>query len=308
MPGYGEGFGIVDLEALACGVPVLASTLDASREALLDGEMGLLVDPRNREELHSGLVRLLQQPRGQIPPGLERFSYPILCGAAIRSWTGCVRGAMLLRRTEMEGKPLRTRRRLIWLAGLFGVAAIAVLLRVPLLNGAARAWMVNDPPAKADAIVVLGGGANFRSFAAGRLYHSGWAPTIVVMNSELRATDRLGLTIPEAELVRRILLSNAVPAEAIQILGTNLTSTHDEALTLKQWSQDSHAASFLIPTGPFHARRVRWVFRKVFRDAPARLTVTTIDPNECQGWWRHEKVLMDFQNEVVKFAYYLVRY
>jgi glycosyltransferase involved in cell wall biosynthesis len=76
MPGYGEGFGIVYLEALACGVPALASTLDASREALLDGEMGLLVNPRNREELHHGLVRLLQQPRGRVPPELERFSYP----------------------------------------------------------------------------------------------------------------------------------------------------------------------------------------------------------------------------------------
>jgi len=76
MPGYGEGFGIVYLEALACGIPVLASTLDASREALLDGEMGLLVDPRNRAELRQGFLQVLQQPRGQVPPGLEHFSFP----------------------------------------------------------------------------------------------------------------------------------------------------------------------------------------------------------------------------------------
>ena len=76
MPGYGEGFGIVYLEALACGIPVLASTLDASREALLDGEMGLLVDPRNREALRRGLVRVLQQPPGRVPPRLEHFSRP----------------------------------------------------------------------------------------------------------------------------------------------------------------------------------------------------------------------------------------
>jgi glycosyltransferase involved in cell wall biosynthesis len=76
MPGYGEGFGIVYLEALACGIPVLASTLDASREALLDGEMGLLVDPRNRAELRRGLLRVLQQPRGMVPPRLEYFSFP----------------------------------------------------------------------------------------------------------------------------------------------------------------------------------------------------------------------------------------
>ena len=76
MPGYGEGFGIVYLEALACGIPVLASTLDASREALLDGEMGLLVNPRNRAELHQGILRVVQRPRGQVPPGLEHFSLP----------------------------------------------------------------------------------------------------------------------------------------------------------------------------------------------------------------------------------------
>ena len=168
--------------------------------------------------------------------------------------------------------------------------------------------MINDPPAKADAIVVLGGGANFRSFEAARIYQAGWAPLILVMNSELRATDRLGLTIPEAELVRRILLSNAVPTEAIQILGTNLTSTHDEALTLRRWTKDSHAASFLIPTGPFHSRRVRWVFQKAFRDATARFTVTSIEPEQCHDWWRHEKTLIDFQNEFIKFGFYVIRY
>ena len=168
--------------------------------------------------------------------------------------------------------------------------------------------MINDPPAKADAIVVLGGGANFRAFETAQLYQAGWARLILVMNSELRATDRLGLTITEAELVRRILLSNAVPAEAIYIVGTNLTSTYDEALTLKAWSKDSHAESFLIPTGPFHSRRVRWVFRKVFRDATARFTVTSIDPKQCRDWWRHEKTLIDFQNEFVKFGFYVIRY
>jgi uncharacterized SAM-binding protein YcdF (DUF218 family) len=200
-------------------------------------------------------------------------------------------------------------RRLLWLAAFcFLFSAFCFVFRVPILRAAAGTWMINDPPAKADAIVILGGGANFRSFDAARLYQAGWAPLILVMNSELRATDRLGLTIPEAELVRRILLTNAVPAEAIQIVGTNLTSTRDEALTLREWLKDSHASSFLIPTGPFHSRRVRWVFRKAFGDAATRLTVTSIDPKECQDWWQHERTLIDFQNEVVKFGYYLVRY
>jgi uncharacterized SAM-binding protein YcdF (DUF218 family) len=167
--------------------------------------------------------------------------------------------------------------------------------------------MVNNPPIKADAIVVLGGGAQFRSFEAARLYQTGLAPVILVMNSELRATDRLGLTIPDAELVRRVLLSNAVPPEAIQILGTNLTSTLGEALTLKQWSKASQTASFLIPTGPFHARRVRWVFHRHLGDS-ARLIVTSINPEECANWWKDEKNLIDFQNEVIKYLYYRLKY
>ncbi len=74
MPGWGEGFGIVYLEAMACGIPVLGSKLDGSREALRDGELGILVDPHDREDLRRGLLAVLQRPRGVIPPGLSYFS------------------------------------------------------------------------------------------------------------------------------------------------------------------------------------------------------------------------------------------
>jgi len=206
------------------------------------------------------------------------------------------------------GRRLRRLRSVVlWFCGLAILFFLLFVFRAPLLNGAARAWMVNDPPVKADAIVVLGGGAQFRSFEAARLYHAGLAPTILLMNSELRATDSMGLTIPEVELVRRILLTNAVPAAAIQIAGTNLTSTFEEAMAARQWSRASGATSLLIPTGSFHSRRVRWVFRKNLGDT-VRITVTSIRPEECRDWWMDEKALLDFQNEFVKFVLYRLRY
>ncbi len=74
MPGWGEGFGIVYLEAMACGIPVLGSKLDGSREALRDGALGILVDPHDPDELRWGILEALNRPRGIIPPGLSHFS------------------------------------------------------------------------------------------------------------------------------------------------------------------------------------------------------------------------------------------
>lgn len=74
MPSRGEGFGFVFLEAMACGIPVVASKVDGSREAVRDGELGILVDPNNPEEIMAGILEALKRPR-EIPKGLDYFSY-----------------------------------------------------------------------------------------------------------------------------------------------------------------------------------------------------------------------------------------
>jgi glycosyltransferase involved in cell wall biosynthesis len=56
MPSEGEGFGLVVLEALACGTPVIASTRDGSREAVADGDFGRLVDPHAPDEVAQAIL------------------------------------------------------------------------------------------------------------------------------------------------------------------------------------------------------------------------------------------------------------
>ena len=63
MPSRLEGFGYVFLEALACGVPVVASSVDGSREAIRGGAWGLLADPNNRDEVLTAIRNGLREPR-----------------------------------------------------------------------------------------------------------------------------------------------------------------------------------------------------------------------------------------------------
>jgi glycosyltransferase involved in cell wall biosynthesis len=58
MPSTGEGFGIVYLEALARGRPVLAGNRDGSVDPLMDGALGVLVDPLDQASLIQGLQKL----------------------------------------------------------------------------------------------------------------------------------------------------------------------------------------------------------------------------------------------------------
>lgn len=63
MPSKGEGFGIVFIEAMACGLPVIAGNKDGSTEALQFGALGTLVDPDDAAAVAAAIRTVLQQPR-----------------------------------------------------------------------------------------------------------------------------------------------------------------------------------------------------------------------------------------------------
>ncbi len=74
LAGWGEGFGIVLIEAMACGVPAIASILDASQEAVADGRFGLVCNPKDQASLIGAIEAALQRPVGPVPEGLDTFS------------------------------------------------------------------------------------------------------------------------------------------------------------------------------------------------------------------------------------------
>ena len=68
MPSKGEGFGIVYLEALACGKPTIGGDQDGAIDALCHGELGVLINPDDVEELGETIIQILQ----------GKYSLPIL--------------------------------------------------------------------------------------------------------------------------------------------------------------------------------------------------------------------------------------
>ncbi|RYZ99419.1 MAG: glycosyltransferase family 1 protein [Sphingobacteriaceae bacterium] len=62
LPSKKEGFGIVFIEAMACGLPVICGNADGSVDAIRNGELGTAIDANNLDELERSIITHLQDP------------------------------------------------------------------------------------------------------------------------------------------------------------------------------------------------------------------------------------------------------
>ena len=78
MPSEKEGFGIVFIEAMFYGIPVIAGNLDGSVDALSNGRLGTLINPEKKSELISAIRNMLDHPSTHTPNRellMKEFSY-----------------------------------------------------------------------------------------------------------------------------------------------------------------------------------------------------------------------------------------
>ena len=152
---------------------------------------------------------------------------------------------------------------------------------------------MDERPERATAIVILGGGLEFRPSAAARLYHEGWAPLVLAPNVEpsIAVLDRLG-----------------VPENAVESYGADVKSTYDEAEAIKAWVRGRSVERLIIPTDSFHTRRVNWVFEKSLPGIDVRVIPIDAPGYDPGRWWQQKYGRIAVRNEVIKWLYYHAKY
>jgi teichuronic acid biosynthesis glycosyltransferase TuaC len=86
LPSLNESFGIVQIEAMACGKPVIATNTPGSREIIASDKLGLFCQPENEEELAEKIRMGLQMDwdREEILQFAEKFSWENVAGDILR--------------------------------------------------------------------------------------------------------------------------------------------------------------------------------------------------------------------------------
>ena len=97
-PSIYEGFGLPPLEAMACGVPVIASGVSSLPEVV--GDAGLLIDPHDTEAVAQAMQRLITDPGSRL-----HLSQKALARSARFSWGKCVEQTIDAYRQVLKGTP-----------------------------------------------------------------------------------------------------------------------------------------------------------------------------------------------------------
>jgi uncharacterized SAM-binding protein YcdF (DUF218 family) len=185
---------------------------------------------------------------------------------------------------------------LVALLFVVALCAVVYLARHPILRFAAESWIVNEPAADADAIVVLGDD-NFyadRATLGAQLFRQGIAPVVVASGRRLRPTAGI------AELMEHDLMERGVPKEKLERFVHDGENTREEAIALRHLVREKGWKSVVVVTSNYHTRRARYIFQRVF---PSGVTVNVesardgdFDP---EHWWEKRKSVKEFLGELV---------
>ena len=194
---------------------------------------------------------------------------------------------------------------------LLGIIAVVLLLAVvgwvihePVLRAVARALIVEDALADADALVVLAGGAPFRERAVADLFKQGWAPRVIVsrpMNpARVAALVEMGVRPLDVQgESQAALLRFGVPAAALVTIKQTAQITEDELALVREEARSRGWHRLILVSSPEHTRRVKTIwYRRGSNGVGAIVRASPYGSFPRDGWWRErqmaERVLHEY--------------
>lgn len=134
---------------------------------------------------------------------------------------------------------------------LVGVVVIPMLLYL-ILAAVGAFLIVADPLDRVDAVVVLSGGEGERLALALEMHQSGFAPNLVITDTDRAANARL----------RSEAIEGGFPRSSVYITDLPVESTYDEALAVRDLALIEGWDALMIVTDPYHSFRTRTIFRR----------------------------------------------
>lgn len=189
--------------------------------------------------------------------------------------------------------------RLLFLLFIFGFFVLVYVARDPLMRFAGEFWVVDEPAAPSDALIVLGDDnyAADRAFHAAELYREGVAPVVVASGRMLRQN------VSVADIMEHDLESFGVPAASIVKLSHRAQNTREEAVEDARLIQTRGWKRVLVVTSNYHARRARFIFERVL---PANVSLRVSGARDSEfdpsRWWQTRQGQKLFISELASYA------
>ena len=194
---------------------------------------------------------------------------------------------------------------------------VSCILIWPLVAWVGARFLITDAPlATADAIVVLGGSANYKERAreAAKLLLAGRSPRVLITNDNMRgpwsSAEQRNLYFYERSLEE--IRNAGVPVNNVEVLLQPVAGTHEEANVVRQYAEEHKLHSVLVVTSAYHSRRALWVFSRVFRDTGIQIGLISVRPGDESPrpgtWWLSGRGWRLVPTEYVKMIYYVIKY
>jgi uncharacterized SAM-binding protein YcdF (DUF218 family) len=197
-----------------------------------------------------------------------------------------------------------------WRLGIAAVLVVLFFVRAGWLPSVALFLDVSEAPVHSDYVMVLGGGANSRPFAAAALIRAHLADKVLVPRVGLTPEQEAGVLLPEHETTIRVLRARGVPEGDIELLPGEVASTGDEARALATFLRDHPGATVTVVTHGFHTRRARMIISRALGGTRPDIHFYGIptDHFDTSNWWLSEGGAGCYFNEYVKLGLYSVGY